>query len=70
MKITELQLKLQRTTPPEVWEQRRAAIKEEMATLDATVVDCTTLFEQAMELVTNLQEDPNLQTLNIEVRKL
>lgn len=41
-----------------------------MATLDATVFDCTTLFGQAMELVTNMQEDWNLQTLNIEVREL
>lgn len=41
-----------------------------MATLDAIVTDCATLFEQAMELMTNLQEDPNLQTLNTEVRDL
>ncbi len=40
-----------------------------MATLDATITDCAMLFDQAMELLTNLQEDTNLQTLNIEVRE-
>lgn len=45
MKITEMQLKMQPTTPSEMWEQRRAAIKEGMATLDATFADCLTLFE-------------------------
>jgi len=40
MKITELQLKFQPTTPPEVREQHGAAIREGMATLDATIIDC------------------------------
>ena len=70
MKITELQLKLQPTTPPEVCEQRGAAIKEGMATLDATVTDYAALFEKAMELVTNMQEDLNLQTLNTKISEL
>jgi len=38
--------------------------------LDSTITDCTTLFKQAMEIVTNLQEDLNLKTLNTEVREL
>ena len=70
MKIAELQLKLQPTTPPKVQEQSGITIKEGMATLDATVTDCVTLFEQAMKLVTNFQEDPNLQKLNTKVREL
>lgn len=45
MKIIKLQLKLQPTTPSEVWEQCEATIKEGMTTLDAIVIDCTTLFE-------------------------
>ena len=44
MKITELQLKLHPTTPPEVWEQHKDAVKESMATLDATVTDYVALF--------------------------
>ena len=51
---------MQPTTPLEVREQCGVAIKEGMATLDATFTDCATLFDQAMELLTNLQEDPNL----------
>lgn len=70
MKIAELQLKLQPTTLPEVREHYEAAIKEGMATLDATVTDYVALFEQAIELMTNLQEHSNLQTLNIDVREL
>lgn len=54
MKIAQLQLELNPTTPPKFREQRSVTIKEGMATLDATVTDCVTLFEQAMELVTNL----------------
>lgn len=54
MKIIELQLKLQPTTPPEIREQRGDAIKEGMAIVDAIVTNYTTSFEKAMELVTNL----------------
>eukprot|EP00253_Pinus_taeda_P014921 PITA_14921 len=67
MKVVELQLKLK--TPPEAQQQCKIAIKEGVATLNATVTNCATLFEQAMELVTNLQEDLNLEMLNTE-RKL
>lgn len=38
-----------------------------MATVDATVVDCKTLFEQAMELAMTLEEDPNLQILSTNI---
>ena len=48
MKIVELQLNLDPTTPLEVWEQHRLAIKEGMATLDAIVIDCAAQFEEAM----------------------
>lgn len=57
-------------TLPEVREKHRVTIKEGMATLDATVIDFTTLFEQAMELVTTLQEDPNLKILKTEFHEL
>jgi len=64
MKIMELLFKSQPSTLPKVKEQRGAAIKKGMATVDVVVIDCTTLFEQAMELVMTLQEYPNLQKLN------
>jgi len=45
MRIMELQLKSQPSTPPKVKGQHRAAIKEGMATVDDTVVDCTAFFK-------------------------
>lgn len=60
IKIKEVELKSQLSTPPEIRAHRKAAIKDGVSTVDATVVDCTKLFEQAMEVVTTLQEDPNL----------
>jgi len=38
--------------------------------LDVTVADYSALFEQEMELVTTLQEDPNLKLLNTKVCEL
>ena len=45
MKTTNLQLKLQPTTPPEVREQHGSTIKEGMATLDTVVADCLVVFD-------------------------
>ena len=50
MKIDELQLKLQLTTPLEVWEQRGVAIKESMAQIDVTIQGCDQLFVREMGL--------------------
>lgn len=66
LKITELELKLQPSTSLEVREHREAIVKDGVAAVDATVVDCTALFDQSMEVVTTMQEDPNLQRLNTE----
>ena len=70
LKITELELNAQPSTPPEVREQCEAAVKDAAATVDAAVEDCTTLSEQSMEVVTTLQKDPNMQRLNTESHKL
>lgn len=70
MNIAKLQLNFQPTTPHEVWEQHGVTIKEGMATLDSRVTDYATLFDQAMELLTNPQEDPNLETLDMKVRQM
>lgn len=58
MKIIELELKSQPLTPLELREQCKATVKEGIATVDAVVADYTMLFEQAMEVVMSLQEDP------------
>jgi len=54
MKITQLELKSQPLTPPKVREQRETTIKEGLATVDVAVSNCTSLFEQAMEVVMSL----------------
>lgn len=38
--------------------------------VDNVVVDCTQIFEQSFELLTSLQEDPNVQWLEIEAWEL
>lgn len=70
LKITKLEVGSQPSTLPEGREQHEATIKDIIATVDVVVVDCTTLFEQAMEVVTTLQEDPNLQRLKTETHEL
>jgi chromosome segregation ATPase len=48
----------------------KAAVKDAVAAVDVAVADCTALFEQSMEVVTSLQEDPNLQRLKQSPREL
>jgi len=45
-------------------------MKDVMAVVDKLVKDCTKLFEQLLEVVTSLQEDPNVQRLEMEAREL
>jgi len=68
--IVELELRAQPLTPPEVREQREEFVKDAIATVDAAVKDFTSLFEQPLELVTSLQEDPNVQQLETEEMEL
>lgn len=60
MKITELEINSQPSTLPEVREQREVAVKEGIATVDAAMADCTTLFEKTMEVMMILEEDPTM----------
>ena len=60
MKITEPDLKSQSSTSLEVSEQREASVKDGITTVDVAIVECTMLFEHAMEVVMTLQENPNL----------
>jgi len=45
LQITELQLRAQRSTPPEVKEQRATIITEAVTAVESAVADCTQLFE-------------------------
>ena len=68
--IIELQLRAQASTPPEVKEQRVAAVIEAVTEVESAVPDCTHLFEQSFEVLIGLQEDPNIQRLETEAREL
>lgn len=54
LKMAELQLKAQPSTPPEIREQQELAVKDVVAVMENIVKDCTTLFEQSLEVVTSL----------------
>lgn len=60
LQIVELQLKAQPSTPPEVREQRANTITVAIAKVNNVVTDNTKLFEQLFEVLTTLQEDPNI----------
>ncbi len=60
MKIIELELNSQPSTPLEIREQGEAFVKDGVAIVNAAVADCTVHFEQEIEVVTNLQEDLTL----------
>lgn len=54
----------------EVKEKCATVVTEVITAVDSVVVDCTRLFEQLFEVLTSLQEDPNVHRLEIEVREL
>ena len=70
LKITELKLREQPSTPLEVRKQHKAVVKNVVTAIDVAVVDCIVLFEQLMEALTSLQDEPNLQRLNTKSREL
>jgi len=61
LKITELELRAQPLTPLEFREQCKAAVKDVTSAEEAAVKECTSPFELSLEIVTSLQEDPNIQ---------
>ncbi len=54
LKIMELELRAETSTPPEVREQCEAAVKDEAAAVDATVKECTSLLQRSLKIVTIL----------------
>jgi len=54
MYITELQMRLQPTTPLEFYEQHEATIKVDMAPIETIVTYCSTIFEDTMEVWASL----------------
>ena len=70
LQIAELQLNTQPSTPPEVREQCASTITIGIEDISSAVKDCTKLFEESFEVLTTLEEDPNIQHLEIEVHEL
>lgn len=66
LQITKMQLKAQPSTPLEVREQRTSAITSRLDEIGSAVRDCTSMFEESFEVLTNLQEDTNIQRLETE----
>lgn len=67
IQIVELRLKAQPSTPSEVLEQRASAITTGLEEIGGAVRYCTSMLEQALEVLMTLQEDPNIQHLETEV---
>jgi len=54
LKIAKLQLKEKPSTPPKVKEQHANAIIVGIVEINSVVKDCTKLFEESFEVLTNL----------------
>ena len=70
LQTMELQLRAQPSTPLEVKEQWETTITKGFAAEDSAIADCTQLYEQSFEVLTSLQEDPNIQRLEMEAHEL
>jgi len=63
VKISELQVRLQPTTPPKVREKDKY-LKAASKGISNTVEDYEKLLNDTMWIYTSLQEDPNIQKVN------
>ena len=45
-------------------------VTEVVTVVESVVADCMQLFEQSFEVLTSLQEDPNIERLETEVCEL
>ena len=68
--IVELRMKVQPSTPSEVKEQRVSMIQTGVEEIGRAVQDYTGMLDQAFDILTSLQEDPNIQRLETEAHKL
>lgn len=61
LQITELKLKVQSSTPLEVREKCTHAIQIGFEKIGQVTEGCTEMLQQALTILTHLQEDPSLQ---------
>jgi len=60
LQIVELRLKAQRSTHPKVREQSASAITSRMEEISSVVRDCTRMLKESFQILTNLEEEPNI----------
>ena len=70
LQIVELRLKVQPSTPSEVREQCDNTIIVKLEEIVGVMRDCIDMLEESLEVLTTLQEDPNIQCLEIEAREI
>lgn len=70
LQTVELLLKAQTSTPLEVREQCANAITSRLGEINNAVRDYTRMLEESFEVLTNIQEDLNIQRLETKVREL
>lgn len=70
LQIAELQLKAQSSTPPEVREQCAISVTLGMEEISNVVRDCTRILEGLFEVLTDLQEETNIERLETEAHEL
>lgn len=70
LQIVEQRLKAQPSTPPKIREQHASAITTGLEEIGHAVYECTKMLEQVLEVLTTLQEDPNMQRMETEAQKL
>lgn len=61
---------MQTSTPLEVRAQRVSMIQIGLEEIGWEVQDCIDMLDQIFDILTSLQEDPNIQHLETEARKL
>ncbi|CAA3018922.1 Hypothetical predicted protein [Olea europaea subsp. europaea] len=70
LQITELQLRAQPSTLPEVKEQQATPIIAAVMVVESVVGDYMQLFKISFEVLKSFHEDPNIQRLETEACEL
>lgn len=68
VQISELQIRLQPATPPEVREQRQKDLKATLKDIFDTVVDCGKYLHDTMQIWISLQKDSNIKNIKEELQ--
>lgn len=63
-------MRAQPLTLLEVKEQWVTIVIEAVTVVESVVANCTQLFEKLFEVLTSLQEDPNIQRIEMEAHEL